>query len=397
MNRTLRRFLISGALALGACAGDGLSQPKADQPAAAAAAKLQPAPNAGVIDSQVVPLSVDKTPVNVMVFVDGKSAADLQEDYGRRLTTEEKNVVKAEKLASQVGPRASIEAMGGHVTTSFHAVANALRVRIGRNQIESLRQVPGVVAVRPIVTHKRMNVTSVPRIGAPVAWTGPSGVHGEGVKVGIIDTGIDYTHKDFGGPGTVDAYQAALAVDTVPADPALFGPSAPKVKGGTDLVGDDYDAEGDAAAATPHPDPNPLDCNGHGSHVAGTAAGFGVLANGTTFSGPYDQSTYINRSFTIGPGVAPKADLYAVRVFGCKGSSDVVTEAIDWAVDNDMDAINMSLGSPFGDDNSADALAADNAMKAGVVVVMAAGNEGNIPYIAGRRVSAARVFRSLPR
>src|SRR5215470_9540272 len=123
MDRTLRRFLISGALALGACAGDGLHAPTADQPAAAAAARLQPAPIAGALDSQVVPLSVDKTPVSVMVFVDGKSAADLQEDYGRRLTTEEKNVLRAEKLASQIGPRASIEAMGGHVTTSFHAIA----------------------------------------------------------------------------------------------------------------------------------------------------------------------------------------------------------------------------------------------------------------------------------
>ena len=45
--------------------------------------------------------------------------------------------------------------------------------------------------------------------------------------------------------------------------------------------------------------------------------------------------------------MAPKADLYAVRVFGCAGSTDVVVDAIEWAVDNDMDVINMSLGSPY--------------------------------------------------
>src|SRR6201999_3790645 len=108
---------------------------------------------------------------------------------------------------------------------------------------------------------------------------------GDHIKVGIIDTGIDYTHADFGGPGTVAAYQAALATDTAPANPSLFGPGAPKVKGGTDLVGDDYDADPQSATyqPVPHPDLNPLDCNSHGTHVAGTAAGYGVLADGTTF------------------------------------------------------------------------------------------------------------------
>ncbi len=62
---------------------------------------------------------------------------------------------------------------------------------------------------------------------------------GEHVKIAIIDTGIDYTHADFGGPGTVDAFMAAAANSTAPADPTLFGPKAPKVKGGIDLVGDD--------------------------------------------------------------------------------------------------------------------------------------------------------------
>jgi len=136
-------------------------------------------------------------------------------------------------------------------------------------------------------------------------------------------------------------------------------------------------------AHTPQPDPNPLDCNGHGSHVAGTAAGFGVTAAGTTFTGPYDDTTYTNNAFTIGPGVAPKADLYAVRVFGCSGPTDVVTEAIEWAIDNDMDVVNMSLGADFTTGDSADALAADNAMKAGVVVVSAQGNAGDIHYAVG--------------
>ena len=70
----------------------------------------------------------------------------------------------------------------------------------------------------------------MPRIQAPLAWAG-AGVHGEGIKVAVIDTGIDYTHANFGGPGTVAAFDAAFAASTSPADPALFGPVAPQGQG----------------------------------------------------------------------------------------------------------------------------------------------------------------------
>ncbi|WP_455132545.1 S8 family serine peptidase [Microbacterium aurum] len=125
-----------------------------------------------------------------------------------------------------------------------------------------------------------------------------------------------------------------------------FGPDAPRVKGGIDLVGDDYNADSssDDYQPVPHPDDNPLDCNGHGSHVAGTTGGSGVLADGTTYPGPYDESTPSN-TFRVGPGVAPQVDLYAVRVFGCEGSTDVVVPALDWAVEHGMDVVNLSLGS----------------------------------------------------
>src|SRR4029079_12871754 len=80
----------------------------------------------------------------------------------------------------------------------------------------------------------------------------------------------------------------------------------------------------------PHPDSDPLDCNGHGSHVSGTSAGNRVLAGGSAFSGPYDATTYTANSFSIGPGVAPEAKLVALKVFGCEGSTDVVVDALNW-------------------------------------------------------------------
>jgi subtilisin family serine protease len=284
-----------------------------------------------------------------------------------------------------------IEAHGGKVLAKFHSALNGVKIDIHPSQIAALSALPGVVKVLPVGRFHVNNVVSVPYIGAPAVWSGDHHFRGDHIKIAIIDTGIDYTHANFGGPGTKAAFAAAQATDTAPADPTLFGPNAPKVKGGYDFVGDAYNAN--VAGSTPMPDPNPLDCNGHGSHVAGTAAGFGVTAAGNTYHGPYDSAIYANPgNFTIGPGVAPKADLYAVRVFGCAGSTNVVTEALDWAVQNDMDVISMSLGADYGPADTADALASDNAAKAGIIVVAAAGNAGPAPYILGDPASADAVI-----
>jgi minor extracellular serine protease Vpr len=288
----------------------------------------------------------------------------------------------------------TIETMGGEVLAKFQDAVNGIKVRATPDRLLALASLPGVVAVKPVLRHELMNAISVPFIGAPSAWgTGTGGFRGEGVKIAIIDTGVDYTHANFRGPGTPAAFLDAAAHSTEPANPALFGPAAPKVKGGTDLVGDDYNANPDSPTyqPVPHPDPNPLDCNSHGTHVSGTAAGFGVNADGTPYAGPYTASTPSN-AFRIGPGVAPLADLYAVRVFGCEGSTDVVVEAIDWAVKHGMDVISMSLGADFGPADSADAEAATHAAEAGVIVVAAAGNAGGTVYFTGSPASADKVL-----
>jgi minor extracellular serine protease Vpr len=333
------------------------------------------------------PLGVSQAPVTVVVQLAGDSVAEQQANAGRKLDRSEKDQIKGQLKSQQDGLRGSIESLGGDVIANYQVAYNGMKVRIAADRMKELAALPGVVAVRPLQLVKPQNVRSIPFIGTPAVWQG-LGLHGEGVKIAIIDTGIDYTHANFGGPGTAAAYTAAHAKETLPADPRFFGPSAPRVKGGTDLVGDSYNADPNSPAfqPIPHPDPNPLDCAGHGSHVSGTAAGSGVTSAGTTYTGPYNASTLaVPGNFNVGPGVAPKADLYAVRVFGCAGSADtaVIVAAIEWAVDNDMDVINMSLGSDFGSKDSPDAVASTNAAKAGVIVVASAGNGGPSAYITG--------------
>ncbi|TLY64806.1 MAG: peptidase S8 and S53 subtilisin kexin sedolisin [Gammaproteobacteria bacterium] len=311
---------------------------------------------------------------------------------GKEISETDRQTIETNLRAQQQPIIAAAEAEGAKVLTTFQHAINGVKIRATPDQISHLATLPGIVAVKPVATYHLDNAQSVPFIGAPSAWQGPPGLHGEHIKVAHFDTGIDFTHANFGGPGTAAAFASAAAASTAPADPALFGPNAPKVKGGTDLVGDNYDASSkDPAKNTPMPDPNPLDCNGHGSHTAGTIAGFGVTAAGATFTGPYDAATP-GVSFTVGPGVAPLADLYEVRVFGCTGSTDVVVEAIDWAIQHGMQVISMSLGAAFGGEDVADAEASENAVNAGIVVVASAGNAGPAAYIGGSPASGEKVI-----
>src|SRR5438034_2906612 len=356
------------------------------------------AEDAGLVTPVWTPLGVSKAPVTVVVQLAGDSVAEQQANAGRRLDRDEKERIQGQLKSQHDGMRGSIESVGGTVIANYRAAYNGIKVRIAADRVKELAALPGVVAVRPLQLMKPDNLRGIPLIGAPSVWQN-LGLHGEGVKIAIIDTGIDYTHANFGGPGTAAAFEAAAAASTtLPADAGLFGPSAPRIKGGIDLVGDDYDASAPPFLAdgktpnpklTPHPDPNPLDCNGHGSHVAGTAAGSGITSSGATYTGPYNAATLATPgNFSVGPGVAPKAELYAVRVFGCAGSTDVTVDAIDWAVDHDMDVINMSLGSPFGSKDDPSAVASTNAAKAGVIVVASAGNSGFSPYITGSPATA---------
>lgn len=332
-------------------------------------------------------LELPATPVAVV------DAASKAAGHGPLSAAQKGSLVRQIK-AAQAPVAQAVRNLGGTVTANFQTVYNGMGVRIAARDAYKLSQIKGVSGVFRMKTFTRANVNSVPLIGGPETWGGVPGYTGTGMKIADIDTGLDYTHADFGGSGSVDDWNCAFAADTQ--DPATvtcpggpvsqwFGPSAPKVKGGTDFVGDDYNADPTSASyqPVPHPDSNPLDCNSHGTHTAGTLAGFGVTSDGNTYTGPYNANTIANNDWTVGPGVAPNASLYALRVFGCNGSVDdaVLIQAMDWAVSHNMDVINMSLGANFGSKDDPDSVAASNTADDGVIVVSASGNAGNAPYI----------------
>ncbi|KAM5343824.1 hypothetical protein ACJ41O_012361 [Fusarium nematophilum] len=164
-----------------------------------------------------------------------------------------------------------------------------------------------------------------------VAAMHEAGHFGEDVIIAIVDSGIDYTHPALGGG---------------------FG-RGHRVESGFDFVGDDY-VVGDEY----DPDDDPMDCLGHGTHVAGIAA---------------SGDSYL-------PGVAPKARLRSYKVFGCGDGTyeDVIVAAFLKAYEDGADVINASLGSNRGFPDTPTALVASAIAAAGVFVAVAAGNSGAI-------------------
>ncbi|MGH2828700.1 MAG: S8 family serine peptidase [Actinomycetota bacterium] len=270
--------------------------------------------------------------------------------------------------SSQAPVIRATESLGGRVIYRYSRLINGLSVELGRGDALELARRSDVQSVEPVGRVDLENSTSVPFIGAPAVWN-QHRARGKGMRIAIIDTGIDYTHKDFGGPGTVQAYEGN---DPRVIEPGTFPTN--KVVDGFDFVGEFFDPFDDSPENDlPRPDLDPLDQDGHGTHVAGTAAGNGVEETG------------------IGPGVAPRAKILFYKVFsaGASTTTDVVVAGMDRAVDpnqdgstNDhADVISMSLGSTYGDETSADGIASERATRLGAVVVAAAGNAGPVPYV----------------
>ncbi len=283
---------------------------------------------------------------------------------------------------------------GARVLYRVQRVYNGIAVSADPVSVEALRALPGVRAVHRLRRIQVQHTTSMPFLDVPAVWDGAGmALTGTGVRVGVIDTGIDYLHPDFGGSGAAQDH----ANNNTRVITDGFFPTA-KVAGGFDFVGDDYDPD-DPVLSVPRPDPDPMDQHGHGTHVSGTVAGFGVDTQGKTYVGGYGPDVPM-ATLQIGPGAAPNATLYALKVFGETGASQVLIPAIEWAVDPDgdgdfadhLDVINLSLGDDYAPHDAPEAAACDNAALAGVVVVASAGNDGDIYFATGAPGCAPRVI-----
>jgi hypothetical protein len=249
-------------------------------------------------------------------------------------------------------------------------VLNAVFLDVSADSLQIIARDLDVARIAP-VGHYRLSLTeTVPYVGA--AEVQARGFDGEGIRVAVLDSGVDYTHANLGGSGDPADY---LANDGTIIEPGTF-PTA-KVVDGFDFLGNVWPTGPGGFDDPPMPDPDPLDdlafepgaFAGHGTHVADIIGGEN--------------------------GVAPGADIYAVKVCAsltpsCNGISLIL--GMEWATDPDgdgdtadrVDIINLSLGAdygqPFDDDLSA---AVESATALGILTVSSAGNCADQPYCTG--------------
>jgi minor extracellular serine protease Vpr len=285
---------------------------------------VEPLETVGAVESDA---PVNETPNAWLVELQGAPAADGGSLANLAL---EKQAFRA--AARQAGVRFKER-------YSFDKLWNGVSLEVPPADVPKLARLAAVKNLYPVVT------VSLPQEDEPgdalelstaTAMTQADiarselGLTGRGIRVAIMDTGIDYDHPDLGG---------------------CFGPGC-RVEIGHDFVGDAFDSSTNPVQT---PDPLPDDCAGHGTHVAGI-----VGANGGVV------------------GVAPEVTFGAYRVFGCTGDtlSDIMIAAMERIAEDGADVVNISIGAAFQWPQYPTAQAADRLVNKGIVVVTSAGNSG---------------------
>ena len=285
------------------------------------------------------------------------ASADSQlNDYKNQLNKDHdttKNAILSTLNKGGIG----LASVDNKIQGEYKNVFNGIALNVSDSEAQEIKKIQGVKEVyRNYGVHTTL-MDSVPLIGADKVWqldkngnncvtSGQECLTGKGIKIAIIDTGVDYTHPDLGGCTREQ----------------FLGKQCSKVIDGWDFSDKDND---------------PMDDQGHGTHVAATAAGNGILK-----------------------GVAPDSKIFAYKVFPRAGyDSGVIISAIERAVDpnqdgnfNDhVDVISMSLGGPGNPDDPM-SQAVDNAVDVGVVAVIAAGNSGPGEQTIGSPGTARKVI-----
>ena len=275
----------------------------------------------------VIPSYVDLRKYDLSLF---DVAYLVRENYGN--LTRYPIIVKAPSEEAAVSIAANVSRIAGGKGAIASRALNLVALRVP-NQKDSLRrlfrEVLEIGNVERVWLDRKVYAkldVSAPLVGALEAWN--LGYNGSGVKIAILDTGIDPTHPDFTFPnGTSKVLLEKSFVD---------------------YYGDGL------------PDEDPYDYHGHGTHVASIAAGTG-LASGGRFT-----------------GIAPGAWLLNGKVLNRYGVGFMswIISGIEWAVESGADVISMSLGGGFTDGTDPLSMACNWAVSQGVMVVAAAGNEG---------------------
>ncbi len=147
----------------------------------------------------------------VILKMAGDSVAEAQKKARANLDDGQRDQVRGDLKSRQDAIEGDIQASGGTVLATYQDAYNGIKVQVPASKVAALATLRNVVAVKAVAVHQLENTQSVPFIDAPAAWAGVAGFRGEGVRVGIIDTGIDYTHANFGGPGTEAPTRAGSA------------------------------------------------------------------------------------------------------------------------------------------------------------------------------------------
>lgn len=250
--------------------------------------------------------------------------------------------------------RQQVEQRGAAVLGAVSITANALFVEMDDGRIQEIASLPGIRRVRPVREYRMTMDAAIPLHKIPEAWelAGGQSRAGEGVKIAVIDSGIEVSHPAF----NADGFSL----------PAGF----PK----TNFSLDETNTSAKVIVARSYvpylrywdPDPSVKDHVGHGTAVA-------MVAAGVPHEGPMGWVS----------GVAPRAWIGVYKVFGTPGYNDTTNDfalqqAIEDAVSDGMDILNLSLGLDISLRLEKDTLAqaVENAAATGVIVVVSAGNNG---------------------
>ncbi|KTF13764.1 S8 family serine peptidase [Pseudoalteromonas sp. H105] len=294
-----------------------------------------------------------KEPTSFLVVLKATTAADMMEQGTYSVSSARASYDNVQTLQSQVKDKLFSLDSNVRILGETKILAPTLIIQASPGALEKIKNDPRVDRVLPMFDYDLHVAATADYIKATPVVNG--GMYtGSTQKVAVLDTGIDYTHAIFGGAGTVEAYDEAQA------DPTMVTWPQGQVMGGYDFMRDDAD---------------PIENDPE---------------NPTDEDSPTSHGTSVSHSVT---GIAPNVELYVYSVCGGGCPSAAQSAALEAAMDPNgdgdtsdrVDVINMSLGGEFGDTwvGGGTQYLIQQAVEAGVNVVISAGNDGDNPFRIG--------------